>query len=147
MARATNAVEYCGGASSSKRRRAAVSAGRWSNTPMPDSVTSYLRHLEVERRVAANTHDAYRRDLARLCAFAAKRGAVVDRLDRADLELLVREAVAGGLSPTSIARLVAAVRGFFRFLRVTGRVTENPADDLQAPRTFARLPHFLSMSD
>jgi len=114
---------------------------------VPDSVTAYLRHLEVERRVAANTHDAYRRDLARLSRFAASRGAAVDRLERADLEELVREAVAGGLSPPSIARLVAAVRGFFRFLRVTGRVTENPADDLQAPRTFARLPHFLSLGD
>jgi integrase/recombinase XerD len=114
---------------------------------MPDVVASYLRHLEVERRVATNTHDAYRRDLARLSAFAATRGLAVDRLSRADLEQLVRGAVAGGLSPTSIARLVAAVRGFFRFLRVTGRLSENPADDLQAPRTFASLPHFLSLAD
>jgi len=114
---------------------------------MSDVVAAYLRHLEVERRVATNTYDAYRRDLARLSAFAAKRDMAVDRLTRADLEQLVREAVAGGLSPTSIARLVAAVRGFFRFLRVTGRVSENPADDLQAPRTFASLPHFLSMGD
>jgi integrase/recombinase XerD len=114
---------------------------------MLDVVASYLRHLEVERRVASNTYDAYRRDLTRLSAFAAKRGVSVDRLSRADLEQLVREAVAGGLSPTSIARLVAAVRGFFRFLRVTGRVSDNPADDLQAPRTFASLPHFLSLGD
>jgi len=114
---------------------------------MPDVVASYLRHLEVERRVATNTLDAYRRDLTRLSAFAAKRGIPVDRLTRTDLEQLVREAVAGGLSPTSIARLVAAVRGFFRFLRVTGRVSDNPADDLQAPRTFASLPHFLSLGD
>jgi integrase/recombinase XerD len=114
---------------------------------MPDVVAAYLRHLEVERRVATNTHDAYRRDLARLSVFAAKRGISVDRLSRADLEQLVRDAIAGGLSPTSIARLVAAVRGFFRFLRVTGRVGENPADDLQAPRTFASLPHALSLGD
>jgi integrase/recombinase XerD len=114
---------------------------------MSDVVAAYLRHLEVERRVATNTLDAYRRDLARLSAFAVKRAIAVDRLSRADLEQLVRDTVAGGLSPTSIARLVAAVRGFFRFLRVTGRVSENPADDLQAPRTFASLPHFLSLGD
>src|ERR1700683_3049284 len=109
MARATKVVGYRGGASSSKRRRAAVSAERWSNTPVPDSVTAYLRHLEVERRVAANTHDAYRRDLARLSRFATSRGAAVDRLERADLEELVREAVAGGLSPPSVPRLVSRV--------------------------------------
>jgi integrase/recombinase XerD len=114
---------------------------------MSDAVAPYLRHLEVERRVAANTLAAYRRDLARLHAFAAAKGVRLDRLTRADLEMLVREAMASGLSPTSTARLVAAVRGFYRFLAVGGRLAENPADDLQAPRTFAALPHFLSIDE
>jgi integrase/recombinase XerD len=114
---------------------------------MAEVVASYLRHLEVERRVAANTLEAYRRDLARLSAFAATRDARVERLTRADLEVLVREAMASGLSPTSTSRLVAAVRGFYKFLRVTGHLADNPADDLQAPRTFAGLPHFLSLEE
>jgi integrase/recombinase XerD len=114
---------------------------------MADVLASYLRHLEVERRVAANTLDAYRRDLTRLSAFATKRGTRVDRLTRPDLELLVREAMAGGLSATSTSRLVAGVRGFYKFLRVTGQIGDNPADDLQAPRTFASLPHFLSLDE
>jgi len=114
---------------------------------MADVVAAYLRHLEVERRVAANTLAAYGRDLARLSAFAAARTRSVERLSRADLEALVREAMASGLSPTSTARLVAAVRGLFRFLRLTGHVDENPADDLQAPRTVAALPRFLSLED
>lgn len=114
---------------------------------MADVVAAYLRHLEVERRVAANTLAAYGRDLARLSAFAAARTRSVERLGRGDLEALVREAMASGLSPTSTARLVAAIRGFFRFLRLTGHVDENPADDLQAPRTVAALPRFLSLED
>ena len=114
---------------------------------MADVVAAYLRHLEVERRVAANTLAAYRRDLARLAAFGPARTRGVQGLTRADLEALVREAMASGLSPTSTARLVAAIRGFFRFLRLTGHISENPADDLQAPRTFAALPRFLSIED
>lgn len=114
---------------------------------MLDGVTAYLRHLEVERRAATNTLEAYRRDLARLTAFAEQHATRVDRLGRADLEELIRDAMAQGLSPTSAARLVAAVRGFFRFLRVTGRLSENPADDLRAPRLFSGLPHFLSLED
>jgi integrase/recombinase XerD len=114
---------------------------------MADVLASYLRHLEVERRVATNTLDAYRRDLTRLSAFATKHGTRVDRLSRAELELLVRDAMAGGLSPTSTSRLVAGVRGFYKFLRVTGHIDENPAEDLQAPRTFASLPHFLSIPE
>jgi integrase/recombinase XerD len=113
----------------------------------PEGITAYLHHLEVERRMAANTLEAYRRDLVRLSAFAAAREARVERLGRADLEALVRKAMASGLAPTSTARLVATVRGFYRFLHVAGRVAQNPAEDLQAPRLFAALPRSLATED
>ncbi|MEZ5319649.1 MAG: site-specific tyrosine recombinase XerD [Vicinamibacterales bacterium] len=113
----------------------------------PAALVGYLRHLEVERRMAANTLEAYRRDLLRLAAFAAAREAAVTALTRGDLEEFVRETMTAGLSPASTARLVAAVRGFYRFLRLTGAVAANPADDLQAPRTMPALPRFLSLDD
>jgi integrase/recombinase XerD len=113
----------------------------------PDAVVRYVRHLEVERRVATNTLDAYRRDLARLAAFGEERGRRLEALTRADLEEFVRDAMAGGLSPTSAARLVAALRGFYRFLRLIGSVAQNPAEELRAPRVFASLPRFLSTAD
>ena len=118
-----------------------------AGAPLPDDILGYLRHLEVERRMAANTLEAYRRDLVRLAAHADARDRPVDDLERGDLEQLVRDAMAGGLSPTSTARLVAGIRGFYRYLHVSGRIARNPADDLQAPRTFAALPKFLSIDE
>lgn len=115
--------------------------------PLPAAIVAYLRHLEVERRVAANTLDAYRRDLMLLGSFAAGNGRDVAALSRGDLEAFVRDAMASGLAPASTARLVAATRGLFRFLRVTGVVSVNPADDLHAPRILAALPRFLSLED
>ena len=111
----------------------------------PGSVVRYLRHLEVERRMATNTLEAYTRDLTRLASFAAARETSPEALSRADLEELVRESMTSGLSPTSTARLVAAIRGFYRFLRLIDAIAQNPADDLHAPRTFAALPRFLSL--
>ncbi len=113
----------------------------------PQAVAAYLRHLEVERRLSTHTLEAYRRDLTRLAQFASAGPRAIEQLTRADLELLVRETMSSGLSPTSTARLVAAVRGLYRFLRLTGRVSENPADDLHAPRAFVSLPHFLSSEE
>jgi integrase/recombinase XerD len=110
----------------------------------PESIIRYLRHLEVERRVAANTLEAYRRDLSRLHRFAVASERPVTKLGRRELEAFVRAAMTDGLSATSTARLVAAVRGFYRFLRLTGEIPENPADDLQSPRTFVPLPRYLS---
>ena len=115
--------------------------------PPGPAVEGYLRHLEVERRVAANTLEAYRRDLARLTQFAIDRDQPVTALSRGDLEEFVRDSLSSGLAPTSAARLVAAVRGFYRFQRLTGAVSANPAEDLHAPRTFAALPRFLSLDE
>ena len=115
--------------------------------PTPQSIAAYLRHLEVERRLAAHTLEAYARDLARLARFAAARRTRVEALTRTALETFVRDAMASGISPASVARLVAAVRGFYRFLRTTERVAENPAEDLRAPRTFTSLPRFLAAEE
>jgi integrase/recombinase XerD len=119
-----------------------------ADTPVPDrAVTSYLRHLEVERRVATNTVAAYRRDLGRLEAFARRRGLAPLDLRRADLEACAREAMASGLAATSTARFVAAVRSFYRFHALTGQLSLNPAEDFQAPRRMGALPRFLSPPD
>ena len=113
----------------------------------PDTISTYLRHLEVERRLSVHTLDGYGRDLARLRAFAEGQGREIVRMDRRDLEAFVRDAMAGGLSPTSTARLVASVRGFYLHLRRRGDIPENPADDLHAPKAFLSLPRFLSTGE
>jgi integrase/recombinase XerD len=52
-----------------------------------------------------------------------------------------------GLAPRSVARAVAAVRGFYRFLVMDRRLERNPADDLQPPRAWPALPKFLSLDE
>jgi integrase/recombinase XerD len=52
-----------------------------------------------------------------------------------------------GLSPRSVARTVAAVRGFFRFAVLARHLDANPADDLHAPRAWPALPKLLGESD
>jgi integrase/recombinase XerD len=116
--------------------------------PRPQAaVVAYLQHLEVERRMATNTLEAYRRDLDRLGRFAAALDRSVLALTRGELEECVRDAMAGGLAPASTARLIAAIRSFYKFQRLVGAIAENPAGDLHAPRTFAALPRFLSLAD
>ncbi len=119
--------------------------------PLPDAgrwrVDSYLDDLRVARRLAANTVEGYGRDLEGLLHFAAVRGASLDALSRDDLEAFVRDRMAAGLAPRSVARLVACVRGFYRFLVRDGQIRINPADDLHAPRAWPALPKFLSIED
>jgi integrase/recombinase XerD len=106
-------------------------------------VDGYLDHLRVARRLAENSIDAYGRDLAALVGFAEGRGRALVDLGREDLEAFVRDLMAAGRSPRSVARTVACVRGFFRFLAIDRRVPANPAEDLAAPRAWRLLPKSL----
>jgi integrase/recombinase XerD len=97
--------------------------------------------------VSPHTLAAYRRDLARLVTYVEGRTLTTSTLTRADLEAFIRQSMASGLAPASVARLVAAIRSFYRFERLIGRLDRNPADDLQAPRALANLPRFLSLDE
>ena len=132
---------------SGRRRVTGAATPEAAKAGPPAGVAAYLRHLEVERRMSPHTVAAYGRDLARLAGFAAAHDRTVETLTRGDLEAFVRDAMSRGLSAVSAARLVAATRGLYRFLRLAGRLDTNPADDLHAPRAVAGLPRFLSLDD
>jgi integrase/recombinase XerD len=110
-------------------------------------IDAYLDHLRVERRLAAHTLESYARDLSALTAFAAGVDRSPERLDRSALEAFVREQMTRGLAPRSVARLVAAVRGFYRFLVLDRRLESSPADDLRPPRAWPALPKYLSLEE
>jgi integrase/recombinase XerD len=110
-------------------------------------IGAYLDHLRVERRLAAHTLESYARDLSALAAYADEIGRQPETLDRASLEEFVRRQMTRGLSPRSVARAVAAVRGFYRFLVLDRRLDRNPADDLRPPRAWPSLPKFLSLEE
>jgi integrase/recombinase XerD len=108
---------------------------------------AYLDHLRVERRVAEHTLTSYAHDLVLLDEFSTARDRDVMSLGRADLEEFVRALMAAGRSPRSVARVVACVRGFFRFMVLDHRLAHNPAEDLRAPRSWPALPTFLTLEE
>jgi integrase/recombinase XerD len=110
-------------------------------------IEAYLDHLRVERRLAEHTLESYARDLRGLAEFAAGEGTTVEALDRQALEAFVRQQMAAGLSPRSVARAVAAVRGFYRFLVLDNHIAQSPADDLLPPRAWPALPKHLSIEE
>ena len=111
------------------------------------NVEAYLEDLRVTRRLAPNTLDGYQRDLSKLLRFTVDRDRHLRDLTRADLEAHVREQMGSGLSPRSVARSVASVRGLFRFLVREGELDSDPANELRAPRAWPSLPKCLSSGE
>jgi integrase/recombinase XerD len=107
----------------------------------------FLEHLVVERGLAQNSLEAYRRDLSRYTGYLTARGKQVITLDRAEVPrylLALREA---GLSPRSVARHLSAIRQFHRFLVREGHAGEDPTSHLESPRPWRRLPTVLSSEE
>jgi integrase/recombinase XerD len=114
---------------------------------MESLIDCFLEHLVVERGLAQNSLEAYRRDLARYASYLKGRQKQVTNLDRAEVPrylLVLREA---GLSPRSVARHLAAIRQFHRFLVREGHATDDPTAHLESPRPWRRLPTVLSSEE
>jgi integrase/recombinase XerD len=107
-------------------------------------IDTYLDHLRIERRLSGHTLESYARDLRSLEQFAVSNGRAIESLDRRRIETFVGQQRARGLSPRSVARTVAALRGFYRFLVLERRLPRSPADDVRPPRAWPALPKFLS---
>ena len=109
-------------------------------------IEQFLTYLRVEAGLAAATLDAYGRDLGDLVADMNDRG--INRPDRVTIEHLV-EHVRGlhrvrGLQASSVARHLATLRVFFRFLLANRLVTKDPTRLLESPTRWHRLPGVLS---
>ncbi len=118
---------------------------RPSNAALRHDLAAFRHYLQSERGMSANTVLAYGRDLERFAAWAEETG----RRDHLELSLAdwsshVRALRDEQLAPPSIARHLVALKMFYRFLRLEGRVQQATVDLLSAPALWERIPHVLS---
>lgn len=104
----------------------------------------FLAYVQVEKGLARNTLESYRRDLKRLEQWCAKSNKSAPDLTRNDLRKWIADLSREGLAPASVARAVSAARGFFRFLMLDGHLKRQPTEDLDTPQRFSYLPRFLT---
>jgi integrase/recombinase XerD len=102
--------------------------------------------LQLERGSAAQTREAYTRDLVRLFRFASAHGVTTAAgLTTALLRAHLYALHDAELAPASIRRAVSAIRSYFGILLAEGIVTTDPSDRLDPPRQGRELPSVLSV--
>jgi integrase/recombinase XerD len=105
------------------------------------SIRAFLHYCRTEKGLAANSLEAYRRDLTRFTGWLAhvSLGSVTLDTLRGYLDYLREKR----LSNRSVARQVAAIRSFFGFLLEEGGISSNPAELLTAPQIGSTIPKYL----
>ena len=112
---------------------------------MYQTIGEYLEYLEMEKGLAQNTIDAYRRDLE---SFSDSINAEnIQEVDRGRINLCVRTLRETKLAPTSIIRKIASLRGFFKWATSTGIIEKNPASTLEQPKVPQRLPKVITVKE
>jgi integrase/recombinase XerC len=112
---------------------------------LPESLQQYLRHLEVERRLAARTRENYGFALRRLAVSAQAQGIALEAAQAHHVRAWAAQAHRSGLAPRSLALTLAAWRGLYRWWGEQGVVAHNPVVGVRAPKSAKPLPKALSV--
>jgi integrase/recombinase XerD len=108
---------------------------------------SFLNYLRVEKGLSDNTLQAYRRDMEKFVAFAAKRGLKVIDVRREHVVDFLASLYRSKLDSRSVARHLVTIRHFFRFSLAEGLISEDPAATIESPKFRQSLPEFLSLDE
>ncbi len=116
----------------------------WDN-----ALTDLRMHLKLERSLSDRTVEAYLRDVGKLRVFAGSHTPPLKPEDITldDLQAFITSVAKQGLSATSQARLLSAVRGFYRSLRREKVVENDPTEMIKSPRLARKLPVFLTFEE
>jgi integrase/recombinase XerD len=111
---------------------------------MPDvEITQFLNFCVMEKGLASNSIEAYTRDLNRFQGFCPS------GCCQASPETIIRyldSLYQSGLDSRSIARHLATLRNFFRFLVREGRIAADPTENARTPKQWQNIPKLLNLN-
>ncbi len=118
-----------------------------SHPPLIPEVILFLDFARVEKGLAANSIESYRRDLAEFSAYLNRLGKSPAAVDRDDIRAFLQHLYERNLGARSVARHLVSLRNLFRFLVREGRLAADPTAEIEAPRLEQSLPRHLSAEE
>jgi integrase/recombinase XerD len=114
-------------------------------SPLEPALDLFLAHVRVEKGLAANSVEAYGRDLRRYVDHLDRMGVGAwERVGRTDIQAHLAELVREGLSARSQARALSAIRSLHALLFSERLAPLDATDEIDSPRAGRRLPQLLS---
>jgi integrase/recombinase XerD len=112
-----------------------------------DALRLFLEYLAVEKGLAANSIQSYGRDVRKFVDLLGARKIALRRVSEETVVGFIHAESQAGLSARSLARLISALRSFFRFLVLSGYLGKDATAQLTTPSTWLALPKFLTVAE
>lgn len=108
-------------------------------------VETFFKYLQFERRLSRNTLSAYRSDLNQFSGYLQDVYKLDDPAGATHniLRSWIIELTEQGVQPVSVNRKVAALRAFYKFLRIQGAINTDPSAKITVLKSAKRLPSFV----
>ena len=114
---------------------------------MKEYIDGFLAFLEVERGMSRNTIMSYKKDIEKFCEYSEKIKKDVRTLEREDVVNFLMSLKDRSLSPSTIARNLASLKTFWKFLAAEQFAAENIAAVVETPKTWKTIPDVLSKEE
>ncbi len=109
---------------------------------------AYRTHIQFEKRLSANTVEAYLRDLHQFAHFILRLWDVApEKVESEMIERYLSWLYERGRESTSQARSLCSIRSFYNFLLLAGRIETSPVEFITAPKTGRHLPDVLTTEE
>jgi integrase/recombinase XerD len=112
---------------------------------MNDYLLLYLDYLAVEKGLAKNSLSSYATDLRKFAEWLDDRP--LEKVQRQEIVRYFQSLRSAGISARSVARALAALRGFFRFLVREKHLQHDPTENIENPKLWTTLPHSLTPAE
>jgi integrase/recombinase XerD len=114
---------------------------------MAETTDRFLSYLSLEKGLADQSCRSYRSDIEKFAGYIKRSGKDPARLTQADITQYLEHLRATGMAPSSIARQLSSLRGYYRYLKRNGLADHNPAESIAGPRLYRAHPGALKVDE
>lgn len=111
-------------------------------------VEQYIHFLELEKNLAVNSVDSYKRDIEKYCNYLEfKHISQLSGAKESTISEFITHLKRSGLAAKSIARSISAIKGLYKFIHSEQLISHNPTEAIVTPRLGFQIPDVLSVID
>lgn len=114
---------------------------------MSDLIKDFIRYLDKEKKLTANTLASYKHDIQLFSVFLEKQKLTINNASKETVQTFLKFLKDSGRANSTISRALASLKSFYGYLKQQNKISENPAALVNAPKVEKKLPSILTPAE